>query len=76
MSPVHHFELPQPQRLSCSFVFLSRYYNYLYSHAMPEAIRDKVDEYMNCEDLAMNFLISHVTRSPPVKATSRYVSTD
>ena len=43
---------------------------------MPEAIRDKVDEYMNCEDLAMNFLISHVTRSPPVKATSRYVSTD
>ena len=40
---------------------------------MPEAIRDKVDEYMNCEDLAMNFLISHVTRSPPVKATSRYV---
>ncbi len=31
-----------------------------------------VDEMMNCEDLAMNFLISHVTRQPPVKVTSRY----
>jgi len=34
---------------------------------MPQAIRDKVDEYMNCEDLAMNFLVSHITGQPPVK---------
>jgi Glycosyl transferase family 64 domain len=34
---------------------------------MPQAIRDKVDEYMNCEDIAMNFLVSHITRKPPVK---------
>ena len=34
--------------------------------------RDMVDELMNCEDLAMNFLVSHVTRQPPVKVTSRY----
>lgn len=34
---------------------------------MPQAIRDKVDEFMNCEDIAMNFLVSHVTRQPPVK---------
>ena len=34
---------------------------------MPQAIRDKVDEYMNCEDIAMNFLVSHLTRAPPVK---------
>ena len=34
---------------------------------MPQAIRDKVDELLNCEDLAMNFLVSHVTRKPPVK---------
>lgn len=39
---------------------------------MPQAIRDKVDESMNCEDLAMNFLISHLTRQPPVKVTSRW----
>lgn len=34
---------------------------------MPQAIRDKVDEFMNCEDIAMNFLVSHLTRQPPVK---------
>ena len=36
---------------------------------MPEAIRQKVDEYMNCEDIAMNFLVSHITRKPPVKVS-------
>ena len=34
-------------------------------------IRDKVDELTNCEDLAMNFLVSHVTRKPPIKVTKR-----
>lgn len=47
--------------------FYHKYYNYLYSLVMPQAIRDKVDEFMNCEDIAMNFLVSHVTRQPPVK---------
>ena len=26
-----------------------------------------VDQYMNCEDIAMNFLVSHITRKPPLK---------
>ena len=39
----------------------------MYSYVMPAAIRDKVDEYVNCEDIAMNFLVSHITRKPPVK---------
>ena len=52
--------------------FYHKYYAYAYSYIMPQAIRDKIDEYMNCEDLAMNFLISHMTRSPPVKVTSRW----
>ncbi len=39
---------------------------------MPREIRDKVDEYMNCEDIAMNFLVSHITRQPPIKVTSRW----
>ena len=34
--------------------------------------RVKVDEYMNCEDIAMNFLVSHLTRKPPIKVTSRW----
>ncbi|XP_067014505.2 exostosin-3 isoform X2 [Anabrus simplex] len=52
--------------------FFHKYYTYLYSYWLPQAIRDKVDEYMNCEDIAMNFLVSHITRKPPVKVTSRW----
>ncbi|XP_058450453.1 exostosin-3 [Malaya genurostris] len=52
--------------------FIHKYYTYLYTYVLPQAIRDKVDEYMNCEDIAMNFLVSHVTRKPPVKVTSRW----
>ncbi|XP_071535730.1 exostosin-3 [Panulirus ornatus] len=52
--------------------FFHKYYAYIYSHVMPQAIRDKVDEYVNCEDIAMNFLVSHITRRPPVKVTSRW----
>ncbi|RUS69328.1 hypothetical protein EGW08_022909, partial [Elysia chlorotica] len=39
--------------------FFHKYYAFLYSYVMPAAIRDKVDEYLNCEDIAMNFLVSH-----------------
>ncbi|XP_063696402.1 exostosin-3 [Culicoides brevitarsis] len=52
--------------------FLHKYYAYLYTYWLPQAIRDKVDEFMNCEDIAMNFLVSHFTRKPPVKVTSRW----
>ncbi|KAK3743336.1 hypothetical protein QZH41_013911, partial [Actinostola sp. cb2023] len=52
--------------------FIHRYYLYLYTHWMPETIRNKVDEYMNCEDIAMNYLVSHITRKPPLKVTSRW----
>lgn len=52
--------------------FFHKYYMYLYSNWLPQAIRDKVDEYFNCEDIAMNFLVSHLTRLPPVKVTSRW----
>ncbi|XP_052236593.1 exostosin-like 3 [Dreissena polymorpha] len=52
--------------------FFHKYYSYLYSYTMAAAIREKVDEYMNCEDIAMNFLVSHITRKPPVKVTSRW----
>ena len=40
---------------------------YQYTYFMPQAIRDKVDNFMNCEDIAMNFLVSHITGKPPVK---------
>nr|XP_002121020.1 exostosin-like 3 isoform X1 [Ciona intestinalis] len=52
--------------------FFHKYYMYLYTNWMPAAVRAIVDEYMNCEDIAMNFLVSHITRKPPVKVTSRW----
>jgi len=52
--------------------FYHKYYSYIYSEVMAPAIREMVDDFMNCEDLAMNFLISHITRQPPVKVTSRW----
>lgn len=57
--------------LLTSYLLLFQYYAYLYSYVMPQAIRDKVDEYMNCEDIAMNFLVAHITRRPPVKVTKK-----
>lgn len=52
--------------------FVHRYYMWAYWRMLPAAIRDYVDEYMNCEDIAMNFLVAHITRKPPVKVTSRW----
>ena len=42
-------------------------YMYKYTYEMPEVIRKTVDRVMNCDDLAMNFLIAHYTRKPPIK---------
>ena len=44
-------------------------YLYLYSYWMPQEVRDMVDQYMNCEDIAINFLVSHITRKPPIKVS-------
>lgn len=52
--------------------FFHRYYNYIYTYQMPQAIRTIVDRFMNCEDIAMNFLVAHLTRKPPIKVTSRW----
>lgn len=55
--------------------FVHRYYLWAYWRALPAAIRDYVDEYMNCEDIAMNFLVAHVTRKPPVKVSAAVSNT-
>ena len=61
------FVLQYYMYLFCHVMFVLQYYMYLYSHVMPPEIREKVDEYLNCEDLAMNFLVAHITRKPPIK---------
>ena len=54
-----------------NMLFSSQYYNYLYTNAMPGNIKTWVDEHMNCEDIAFNFLIANTTGKPPIKVTPR-----
>lgn len=51
--------------------FLHKYWSYLYTHDLPFGVKDWVDEHMNCEDIAMNFLVANMTNKPPVKVTPR-----
>lgn len=52
--------------------FFHKYYAYQYTYNMPSIIRETVDKYLNCEDIAMNFLVSFITRKPPIKVTSKF----
>ncbi len=38
---------------------------------MSKLIKTWVDDHMNCEDIAMNFLITNYTGKPPIKVTPR-----
>lgn len=48
-------------------LFLWQYYLHAYTTEMPAEIRAVVEENMNCEDIAMNFLVSHIARKSPIK---------
>jgi len=52
--------------------FFHKYYSYVYTNIMENAIKEMVDNFMNCEDIAMNFLVAHITQKPPIKVTSRW----
>uniref|UniRef100_A0A3P8TBB2 Exostosin glycosyltransferase 2 n=1 Tax=Amphiprion percula TaxID=161767 RepID=A0A3P8TBB2_AMPPE len=47
------------------------YFNYLYTYKMPGDIKNWVDAHMNCEDIAMNFLVANITGKAPIKVTPR-----
>ena len=49
----------------------SRYYHYLYTEWLGPAYHRLVDESNNCEDILMNFLVSHVTQKTPIKVTQK-----
>ena len=46
----------------------------MYTYIMPSAIYELVESKMNCEDLAMNFLVAHITRKPPIKVGIQFVN--
>eukprot|EP00794_Sanderia_malayensis_P017248 gene17248-18972_t len=51
--------------------FYHNIYNHLFTHKMPLSILHYIDNKMNCEDIAMNFLIANLTRKAPIKVTAR-----
>lgn len=48
-----------------------RYYHYLFTHYVPVSLLTTVDRMANCEDILMNFLVSAVTKQPPIKVTQK-----
>nr|AAC47510.1 multiple exostoses homolog 2 [Caenorhabditis elegans] len=52
--------------------FIHKNYLTAYTYEMPAEIREHVNSIKNCEDIAMNYLVSHLTRKPPIKTTSRW----
>lgn len=48
-----------------------RYYHYLYTKFIPSSLKNMVDQLANCEDILMNFLVSAVTKLPPIKVTQK-----
>ena len=48
------------------FMVLHRRYLTMYTEESSREIRDYVDSVQNCEDIAMNFLVSAATRLPPL----------
>ncbi|XP_046809443.1 exostosin-1 [Lucilia cuprina] len=51
--------------------FYHHYYNYLYTNWLSLLLLKTVQQSSNCEDILMNFLVSHVTRKAPIKVTQR-----
>ncbi|KAI6180288.1 Exostosin-2 [Aphelenchoides besseyi] len=49
--------------------FLHRVYHYAYTHMLNPLILDHIATNFNCEDIAANFLVSHLTRRPEIKTT-------
>lgn len=39
----------------------------MYTYGMPGNLKQWVDEHINCEDIAMNFLVTNVTGKAPIK---------
>lgn len=48
-----------------------RYYHYLYTTYLPASLKAMVDQMSNCEDILMNFLVSSVSKLPPIKVTQK-----
>ncbi|XP_064489627.1 exostosin-2-like isoform X2 [Ornithodoros turicata] len=51
--------------------FYHKHYSYEYFEQLPLAVRRWVDNHMNCEDIAMNFLVANISGKAPIKVAPR-----
>ncbi|XP_074832630.1 exostosin-like 1 [Carettochelys insculpta] len=51
--------------------FYHRYYHSLFTNYVPASLRSLIDQLSNCEDILMNFLVSAVTKLPPIKVAQK-----
>ena len=51
--------------------FYHRYYHHLFTESLSPVMLKTVEQAGDCEDILMNFLVSHVTRRSPIKLSQR-----
>ncbi|GMT18548.1 hypothetical protein PFISCL1PPCAC_9845, partial [Pristionchus fissidentatus] len=59
--------LLQYSMIITSFAFIHKEFLFEYTYNQHPAILEHIDRHRNCEDIAMNYLVSHLTRRPPMK---------
>ncbi|KAG8143131.1 putative Exostosin-1c-like isoform X1 protein, partial [Naja naja] len=66
-----HFWDTSKNQWSYTSKWTNEYYHSLFSNYLPAKLRSFVDRIANCEDILMNFLVSAVTKLPPIKVTQK-----
>jgi glycogenin glucosyltransferase len=67
----YNYEIRSPDRpriysiMLTKFMFISSEFLYIYTCLLPQKIHKYIDDNMNCEDIAMNLLVSGMTGSKP-----------
>ena len=57
--------LRQKSRFKYISLLFCRYYNHYYAYNLPPSFHTPTLEW--CQDIVLNFIVSHITRKPPVK---------
>ena len=54
------------------FMFLDSKYlhSFFDDQLVPPKVRSYIDQWRNCEDIAMNFLVADMSQLPPIKAST------
>ncbi|EME31801.1 alpha-1,4-N-acetylglucosaminyltransferase EXTL3 isoform 2 [Galdieria sulphuraria] len=58
------------------FIFMKSDFLFWYSCILPERFHKYIDEHMNCEDIAMQMMITGMTRTPPLAVVGKAIPED